>query len=70
VNPTRVAVEGQENRIVPVALLAGAMAPRLAGVPDNTLTVPEPFSTGLVLMDVMVALPALPNPEFSSVSET
>ena len=43
----------------------GAMAPRFTGKPEATLTAPEPVSTAIPVIEVMVAFDAGPEPEFN-----
>jgi hypothetical protein len=63
VNLTRVAVEGHEKTIVPDAVPPVVIVPRSTGNPEATLTVPEPLSTVIAVIDPIVAFAAVAFPE-------
>jgi len=59
---TRVAVDGQFSVTVPVAEDPGLMVPRLTGVPDASVTAPEPTTSEMAVILVMVAFVAAARP--------
>jgi hypothetical protein len=60
---TRVAVDGQLNVTVADAAEVGLIVPRSVGAPDITLTAPEPATSVIAVILVIVALVAAPRPE-------
>ena len=58
----RVAVDGQLNVTAAVPEAPGLIVPRSIGVPDATDTAPEPATSEMAVMPVMVASLAAPRP--------